>query len=407
MKFNGLLVVLVAGLICLPFMSCGEDLSTLRQKSQQGDAAAQYRLGAAYAFGDGVPQDYKEAVNLWLISARQGNAYAQYNLGVLYSQGQGVPQSYTEAVKYYRLAAEQGLAKAQYNLGAAYYNGKGVPQDHTEAARWFRLTKEQEPAQAQSVSPSTRTPATQSAAEPSEDPHASTVISACVIIAFGIIIIWVLFNRTKMKAKLNKPAENGKTPKELLHLPVVNQAGEVRYISMIGDAIGALVGILLLGVVLGGIIWVISWAYIPEQHQWAVSLITALFSFAWISWAIKLFDVRRKGVVVSSIHDIVITPGLINTFPAELKFFFNPFRSSLKLSEIEKLYASEQEVEKKGKDGDVDTYTVYELHIAGTSNSIKIYFGKDRTKRDEVRNAIKTVGAHAGRKIDEELDMYG
>ncbi len=59
-------------------------------------------------------------------------------------------------------------------------------------------------------------------------------------------------------------------------------------------------------------------------------------------------------------HDIVITPGLINTFPEKVKFLFSPFRSSLKLSEIEKLYASEHEVEKKGKDGDVDTYTVYE-----------------------------------------------
>ena len=77
------------------------------------------------------------------------------------------------------------------------------------------------------------------------------------------------------------------------------------------------------------------------------------------------------------------------------------------MSEIEKLYASEQEVEKKSKDGDDETYTVYDLHIAGTSNSIGIHFGKDRTKRDEVRNAIKTVGAHAGRNIDEELDMYG
>lgn len=222
MKFNGLLVVLVAGMICLPFMSCGEDLSTLRQKTQQGDAAAQYRLGAAYAFGDGVPQDYKEAVNFWLLSARQGNAYAQYNLGVLYSQGQGVPQSYTEAVKYYRLAAEQGLAKAQYNLGAAYYNGKGVPKDPDKAAKWIRLAKEQESAQTQGARTAIQTPSTQSAVAPSEAPHASTVISACVIITFGIIIIWVLFNRTKIKVESNKPGENEKLPKERLDLPAIN-----------------------------------------------------------------------------------------------------------------------------------------------------------------------------------------
>jgi hypothetical protein len=196
MKFNGLLVVLVAGLIWLPFVGYGEDLSALRQKAEQGDAAAQYRLGAAYAFGDGVTQDYKEAVNLWLLSAKQGNAYAQYNLGVLYSQGQGVPQNYMEAVKYYRLAAEQGLAKAQYNLGTAYYNGKGVPKDYNQAEKWFRLAK-----------------------APPETSRGRVAISVGIIIAFGIITIWVLFHRKKTKAGSNQPAEKEKLPKERLGPP--------------------------------------------------------------------------------------------------------------------------------------------------------------------------------------------
>ena len=45
---------------------------------------------------------------------------AQYNLGVMYDNGDGVPQDYKEAVKWYRLAAEQGDASAQYNLGLMY-----------------------------------------------------------------------------------------------------------------------------------------------------------------------------------------------------------------------------------------------------------------------------------------------
>ena len=36
---------------------------------------------------------------------------------VMYDNGEGVPQDYAEAVKWYRLAAEQGDARAQYNLG--------------------------------------------------------------------------------------------------------------------------------------------------------------------------------------------------------------------------------------------------------------------------------------------------
>ena len=67
--------------------------------------------------GLGVPQDYKEAVKWYRLSAEQGVAQAQYKLGWMYSNGLGVPQDYKEAVKWYRLSAEQGDAQAQYNLG--------------------------------------------------------------------------------------------------------------------------------------------------------------------------------------------------------------------------------------------------------------------------------------------------
>ena len=68
---------------------------------------------------------------------------AQYNLGVAYSNGEGVEQDYAEAVKWWRLAAEQGIADAQYNLGIAYYDGDGVEQDYVEAVKWWRLAAEQ------------------------------------------------------------------------------------------------------------------------------------------------------------------------------------------------------------------------------------------------------------------------
>ena len=61
----------------------------------------------------------------------------------MYDNGEGVPQDYAEAVKWYRLAAEQGDANAQYNLGLMYDNGQGVPQDYAEAVKWYRLAAEQ------------------------------------------------------------------------------------------------------------------------------------------------------------------------------------------------------------------------------------------------------------------------
>jgi TPR repeat protein len=57
----------------------------------------------------------------------------------MYNRGQGVPQDYSEAVKWYRLAAEQGDVKAQNNLGVMYANGKGVPQDIVQAYKWFSI----------------------------------------------------------------------------------------------------------------------------------------------------------------------------------------------------------------------------------------------------------------------------
>jgi TPR repeat protein len=144
MKFKSLLVVLVSGLICLPFMSYGQDdIAALRQKAEQGDAAAQYNLGAYYAFGHDVPQDDKEAVKWWRLAAEQGYAAAQGMMGFCYAKGESVPQDYKEAMKWLRLAAGQGHAEAQFNLGGCYVKGQGIPIDYTQALAWFSLAAAQ------------------------------------------------------------------------------------------------------------------------------------------------------------------------------------------------------------------------------------------------------------------------
>ncbi len=59
-------------------------------------------------------------------------ADAQNDLGFMYENGQGVPQDYAEAVGWFRKAAEQGYANAQYNLGNMYRNGHGVERTSSE-----------------------------------------------------------------------------------------------------------------------------------------------------------------------------------------------------------------------------------------------------------------------------------
>ena len=156
-------------LIAVLFLSVGQIASAqdgeLLKRAQAGDATAQNELGNFYhnlawplffdfifgddVDGDGVEQDYAEAVKWWKRSAEQGNASAQNNLGRSYQFGNGVDQDHAEAVKWWRLAAEQGSADAQHNLGRSYYFGVGIEQDYAEAVKWYRLAAEQGDAGAQ------------------------------------------------------------------------------------------------------------------------------------------------------------------------------------------------------------------------------------------------------------------
>jgi TPR repeat protein len=61
----------------------------------------------------------------------------------MYQRGEGVEQDYSEAVRWFRLAAEQGDPDAQYNLATMYDQGRGVPQDPAAAMKWWRLAAEQ------------------------------------------------------------------------------------------------------------------------------------------------------------------------------------------------------------------------------------------------------------------------
>ena len=114
-------------------------IAEIRSKAEAGDAYSQFKLGASYGQGKGVPQDYAEAVKLIRLAADQGNANAQYNVGVMYYKGQGVRKDNAEALEWWRMLADQGDANAQFELGLAYRDGNGVPQDHVLAHMWLNL----------------------------------------------------------------------------------------------------------------------------------------------------------------------------------------------------------------------------------------------------------------------------
>ena len=87
-------------------------MNELMKKAEAGDAEAQQTVGACYAYGQGVPQDYVKAVYWFTRAARRGNAKAQYNLGILYISGIGVQQNMASARLWLERSAAQGNEEA-------------------------------------------------------------------------------------------------------------------------------------------------------------------------------------------------------------------------------------------------------------------------------------------------------
>jgi hypothetical protein len=114
-------------------------LREFKALAEQGDAAAQLKVGLMYYNGHGVLQDYAEAIQWFRKSALQGNPFAQSNVGYMYEKGEGVPQDYVEAAKWYRQAAERGNAQAQLTLGYMSEKGWGMQQDEVQALMWFNI----------------------------------------------------------------------------------------------------------------------------------------------------------------------------------------------------------------------------------------------------------------------------
>ncbi len=83
--------------------------------------------------------DFETAVKELRPLGGKGDALAQFNLGAMYERGQGVPQDYFQAVRWYRRAAEQGHASAQFNLGLMYNRGQGVMPNVIQAYKWVLL----------------------------------------------------------------------------------------------------------------------------------------------------------------------------------------------------------------------------------------------------------------------------
>lgn len=124
-------------------------LAGFRQLAEQGDATAQYNLGALYAAGQGVVRDELQAAQWFRKAADQGHAQAEYQLGRLYAAGRGVPQDAAQSAHWIRRAAEHGEPRAQFSLALLVATGRGTARDEAQAVDWYRRAAEQGHAGAQ------------------------------------------------------------------------------------------------------------------------------------------------------------------------------------------------------------------------------------------------------------------
>ena len=121
-----------------------------------------------YYAGNGVKQNYDEAIKWFQKAAEQGdekarktvkfltfinnpkyielkaeaekgNAEAQYKFALLHGQNFYLD----EEVKWYKKAAEQGHIRAQEKMGYEYESGLNVQQDNAEAVKWYKMAAEQ------------------------------------------------------------------------------------------------------------------------------------------------------------------------------------------------------------------------------------------------------------------------
>jgi uncharacterized protein len=126
----------------------------LTELAQQGNELAQGALAQFYASGDSTPEERTETVDLYRRAAQQGDAGAQFFLGamLMHDFGRNVPRNpaaaaeglrraATEAAGWYRRAAKQGHTDAQYHLGLLHASGIGVDRDPVEAHAWMAVAR--------------------------------------------------------------------------------------------------------------------------------------------------------------------------------------------------------------------------------------------------------------------------
>ena len=92
----------------------------LQSKARAGDTQSMFFLAMDYRPGGDLRTDLVKAAKWMGKAAQRGDAVAQAIFAYMYWAGEGVPQNYSEAVRWYHASALQGNSTAAHELSLLY-----------------------------------------------------------------------------------------------------------------------------------------------------------------------------------------------------------------------------------------------------------------------------------------------
>lgn len=112
----------------------------LMRASEKNHSEAQWRLGLAYARGEGIEKNLADASRFLQLSVAQSNSDAQYHYAQFLEQQSTQSEVRAQALSFYEAAAQQGHVPAQLQLAYALRAGETMqsPDQVLDATRLFR-----------------------------------------------------------------------------------------------------------------------------------------------------------------------------------------------------------------------------------------------------------------------------
>ncbi len=107
------------------------------------NSKVQNDLGSIYYYGNGIPKNYKRALEWFNKADKLNNKIAQYNLGIMHFNGNGVSKNDLSAYLWFKKSADQNYDKAQFKLAKLYFHGNGVRKNLNLAKDWAKKSANQ------------------------------------------------------------------------------------------------------------------------------------------------------------------------------------------------------------------------------------------------------------------------